>query len=158
MSKSESKNQDIDPQTLNLVFSVLTEIGIINQLSRTLFEQSLPDNITVPHFSVLNHLVRLGDGRTPLSIANAFQVPKASMTNTLQGLEKRCFIVTQPNPNDGRGKLVYLTHQGRAFRDEAIQLVAPHIANLSGSLNVEKLLDILPVLENLREVLDRYRD
>jgi DNA-binding MarR family transcriptional regulator len=141
-----------------LVFGVLNEIGIISQLSRALFEQVLPDGITVPHFSVLNHLVRVGDGVSPLKIATAFQVPKASLTNTLKGLEQRGFIVMQPNPRDGRGKLVYLSESGRSFRDEAIQLLAPHIENLSRQFEFHKLKPVIPVLQELRECMDRYRD
>lgn len=35
------------------VFAFFNEVGIIQQLSRALFEARLPDGLTVPHFSVL---------------------------------------------------------------------------------------------------------
>ena len=44
---------------------VLNEIGIISQLSRAKLESRLNDGLTQHHFGALNHLVRLGDGRTP---------------------------------------------------------------------------------------------
>lgn len=154
----EVNEQQLGTEDIKFIFSVFNEIGIINQLTRTLFEQVLPDRITVPHFSVLNHLVRLGDGQTPLHLATAFQVPKASMTNTLQGLEQRGLIRLAPNPKDGRGKLVYLTERGRQFREQAIQLLAPHMQVLSERFDVTTLEPVLPVLQNLRQILDEYRD
>jgi len=144
-------------EDIRTIFGVFNEIGIINQLSRSLFEQVLPGNITVPHFSVLNHMVRLGDGKTPLELANAFQTPKASMTNTLQGLSKRGFITFSPNPKDGRGKLVSLTEEGRQFREEAILMLAPHLLELAKRFDLKRLADVKPVLEDLRKVLDEYR-
>ncbi|MDX1269989.1 MAG: hypothetical protein R3311_21665, partial [Oceanisphaera sp.] len=47
-----------------LMFDLLNEVGIIAQLSRALLESRLGDGLTIHHFSALNHLVRLGDGRT----------------------------------------------------------------------------------------------
>ncbi len=52
---------------------VLNEIGIISQLSRAKLESRLNDGLTQHHFGALNHLVRLGDGRTPLEMARASQ-------------------------------------------------------------------------------------
>ena len=67
-----------------LLFQGMNEIGIIQQLATTEFNRRLPDDLHVSHFSVINHLCRLGDGRTPLRIANAFQVTKATMTNVIK--------------------------------------------------------------------------
>lgn len=67
------------PETaLSDYFRLFNEIGIIGQLSRTLLEARLPPGFVMAQFTVLNHLVRMGDGRTPLAIAQAFQVPKNS--------------------------------------------------------------------------------
>ena len=68
---------------IGALFQVLNEVGIIHQLIQTEMNRRLPDGLHASHFGVLNHLVRLGDGRTPVSIASAFQVTKATMTNTL---------------------------------------------------------------------------
>ena len=46
------------------IFEFFNEIGIISQLSSALFSRTLPDGLHVSHFSILNHMVRLGDGRT----------------------------------------------------------------------------------------------
>ena len=140
------------------VFAFLNEVGIIGQLSRTLFEARLPDGFLVSHFSVLNHLVRLGDGATPMALASAFQVPKTTMTHTLTGLEKAALIEMRPNPEDGRSKCVWLTEAGRKFREDAITSLGPDIEKMLNSLDLARISSALPVLEEVREYLDRTRD
>lgn len=145
------------PTTGPLWFALFTEIGIIGQLSRTLLENRLPEGLISAHFAVLNHLVRLGDGKTPLSIARAFQVPKTSMTHTLTVLEGRGLITLAPNPADGRSKLVHLTKAGRAVRQGAIDGLSPDIERLAKLYGIEKVAQIVPLLEELRQILDTNR-
>jgi DNA-binding MarR family transcriptional regulator len=148
----------MDRETRLLYFSFFNEIGIIHQLSRALFEARLPRGVTVPHFSVLNHLIRVGDGPTPLKLANAFQVPKTTMTHTLSGLVERGWIEMRPNPEDGRSKRVFLTEAGRTFRDEAIALLDPDIAWLGEAVSSDSVADIVPRLAEIRKILDARRD
>ncbi|MEM7302284.1 MAG: MarR family transcriptional regulator [Pseudomonadota bacterium] len=140
------------------IFELFNEIGIINQLSVALFNRLMPDGLHVSHFSVLNHLVRLGDGKTPLAIAQAFQITKGTMTHTLSVLERRGLIRLEANPHDKRSKLVFLTDEGRGFRNNAIQGLAPAAQKLSRKIDMEGLIAILPELTKLRKVLDENRD
>ena len=149
---------DADPPGHLAIFAFFNEIGIIAQLSRALFEARLPDGVTVAHFSVLNHLIRVADGQTPLQLARAFQAPKTSMTHTLSGLENRGLVEMRPNPKDGRSKQVWITDQGRAFRDEARRLLGPDIATLSDLIDPVRIAEMIPDLVHVREVLDAYRD
>ncbi len=80
------------------------------------------------------------------------------MTNTLNKLSGRGFIEVKPNPEDGRSKLVYLTVKGRDFREKAIQELAPTMDVLDKDLELERLLKILPELQELREYLDSHRE
>ena len=139
-------------------FELFNEIGIIAQLTRTAFEAAQADGLTLPHFTLLNHLVRLGDGRTPLDLAQAFQVPKASLSNTLAGLERRGLVVARPNPKDGRGKLIHLTEAGRARRDNAIAALGPFIGKLAGRHDARAVPELTPQLVELRKILDTMRD
>ncbi len=138
-------------------FALFNEIGIIGQLSRTLFETRLPEGITVPHFTVLNHLVRLGGTPSPLRLAKAFQVPKTSMTNTLAGLEKRGLILMHPNPEDGRSKCVEITEAGKALRENAISALGPDILQMLSHISVKRIQKILPELQAIRSYLDNNR-
>lgn len=139
------------------LFEVFNEIGIIEQLSRARLEARLPDGMIAPHFSVLNHLIRVGDGPTPMQLARAFQVPKTSMTHTLKMLEKRAAIETRSNPNDGRSKQVWLTAKGRDIRDQAIQALAQDFSELAQGIDIEALKAIQPALTSLRKHLDTNR-
>jgi DNA-binding MarR family transcriptional regulator len=140
-----------------LWFEVFNEVGIIAQLSRARFEAAQADGLTLPQFTLLNHLVRVADGRSPLDIARAFQTPKASLTNTLAGLEARGLIETRPNPADGRSKLVFLTAAGRARREAAVAAIGPDVARLAEGLDPTLLPGLLPGLAALRRHLDANR-
>ena len=139
------------------VFQFFNEVGIINQPSRALIEAWLPNCVTVQHFSLLNYLSRLRDGKTPLQIARAFQTPKASLKNTLAGLEKRNLIKMQPSPKDGRSKLVMLTDVGRTFRLDAIRSLHPDILALTDKLDFATVAVLTPRLAEIRRVLDENR-
>ena len=138
-------------------FALFNEIGIIQQLAGTEFNRRLPEGLHVSHFSVINHLVRLGDGRTPIEIARAFQVTKPTMTNTLAKLSARGLVEIRDNPADGRSKLVFLTKRGRAFRDEAIATLDPMIDALDKQLDVRTATRLLPDLQAIRTYLDEHR-
>lgn len=141
-----------------VAFRVINEIGIIEQLARHRLERLLPDGMKVPHFTVLNHCVRLGDGRTPAQLADAFQVTRGAMTNTLQRLEAKGYIELRPTPGDGRSKEVYLTDAGRAAREQAVQAATALVRRLNTALSETDFAAMLPGLQRLRMALDRARE
>ena len=146
-----------DPKTAEL-FAFFNEIGIIEQLSRAVLEARLPDGLIAPHFTVLNHLRRLGDGRAPIDMARAFQVPKTSLTHTLKGLEERGLIELRPNPADGRSKLVYLTEAGSTLRNNTIASMGPEFQRMAEGFDLDRLTEVLPVLRDLRVFMDEDRN
>jgi DNA-binding MarR family transcriptional regulator len=148
----------MDSRTAALYFGFFNEVGIIAQLSRAAFEQRLPDGVTLPHLSVLNHLIRVADGQMPLALARAFQVPKTTMTNTLAGLEGRGLVETRPNPRDGRSKRVWLTPDGRRFRDDAIARLAPDLAVFAERFPQGEVAELVTRLAEIRAFLDAQRD
>ncbi|MCZ8352638.1 MAG: MarR family winged helix-turn-helix transcriptional regulator [Novosphingobium sp.] len=139
-------------------FRLFNEIGIIGQLSRSLLEARLPPGFVAAQFYVLNHLIRVGDGRTPLAIARAFQVPKTSMTHSLAVLEQAGLIEIRKNPGDGRSKLVHITDAGRTFRQDAIDALAPDLKRIAAAIPPDHVARMLPDLEVLRKFLDTDRD
>lgn len=139
-------------------FVLFNEIGIIAQLSGALLEARLPPGFLVSHFAVLSHLIRVGDGPTPLHLARAFQVPKTTMTHTLAVLDRHGLVRLAPNPRDGRSKCVHITDAGRIFHRDAIGALTPDIARLHDRFPVDTVRAALPVLADLRATLDRMRD
>lgn len=142
---------------LPLYFRLFNEVGIIDQLARARFEARLPKGVTVPHFSVLNHLSRVGDGRTPLEIARAFQVPKTTVSHWLTGLEAFGWVALKPNPEDGRSKRVWLTDGGKAFREAAIAGITPDLSLLEEVMAPDEVKGLVDKLERLRVWLDANR-
>lgn len=139
------------------VFAAFNEIGIVNQLATALLSTSLPDGVHPSHFLILNHLTRMGDGKTPIKIAGAMQVTKNTMTHSLQVLQARGLIDVRANPDDGRGKLVFLTEAGRAFRETAIRRVTDRFDAILTPEIRALLVRITPDLATLRRHLDDNR-
>jgi DNA-binding MarR family transcriptional regulator len=138
-------------------FAFFTEVGIIAQLSRALLEARLPGGATVAQYSVLNHLVRVHDGRTPLELARAFQTPKNTMTHTLAGLETRGLIVFRPTPSDRRSKQVWITDAGRRFRSAAAGLLSTDIQRFRAKIDPDTVAALTPHLAEIRKILDEDR-
>lgn len=147
-----------EPEDGALMFAVLNEVGIIEQLARNRFEAAMADGLKLPHFAVLNHMVRLGDGKSLKSLASAFQLSKSAMTNTVQRLAERGLVEVRPDPEDGRGKRVFLTAAGRARREAAVATLGPQLAELVSTLGREEVAALLPRLARLRRLLDDLRD
>jgi DNA-binding MarR family transcriptional regulator len=139
-------------------FTFFNEVGIIDQIGRAFLEARLPEGLIAPHFAVVNHLIRVSDGQTPLVLARAFQVPKTTMTHTLAGLERHGLVEMRPNPDDGRSKRIWLTVAGRRFHDAAIADMGPLFAELAQEVPPEAIATALPVLSQVRRVIDRMRD
>ncbi len=144
-------------QDPSIFYEVFLETGIIAQLSRAMLEARMPEGLTQPHFSVLSHLIRVGDGRPPLAIAEAFQVPKNTMTYTLKGLESHGLVLIKSNPDDGRSKLVHITRRGRKKHDEIIKALVPDMKKMAQEFDLESLAKVLPALRELRSYLDQRR-
>ncbi|HIC82627.1 MAG TPA: MarR family transcriptional regulator [Kiloniellaceae bacterium] len=141
-----------------LAFQFFNEVGIIQQLASTAFNRRLPEGLHVSHFAVLNHLTRLGDGKTPRALASAFQVTKGTMSHTLAALSERAFIRIEPHATDRRSKLVYLTPQGRRFHRKAIASLDPLFDALEKGLDLDSVIAVLPALRAVRVFLDDNRD
>ncbi len=140
-----------------ILFQFFNEIGIIEQLSRNWFEQMLPHGLKLSHFSMLNHLVRLGDGKSPVELARSFQVTKAAITNTISRLKKRGFVEEKPHPTDLRSKLIYLTEEGRICRDDAVGAASKALQLFSDKITIEEFEATLPLLTKVRTILDNER-
>lgn len=155
MSEAITPKIEVDDR---LLFQVFNEIGIIEQLARAQFEAVMPDGLKLPHFSVLNHMVRLGDGQRPVDLARAFQVTKGTITNTLGRLETRHAIRLEPDGEDGRTKRVYLTAAGRDLHARSIEALIPAFQPLKAAIAPERFEAALPFLAELRRYLDQARD
>lgn len=145
------------PSHEQLLFRLLNEIGIIDQLSSTAFDRLLPHGLTRAQFTVLNHCMRLGDNKTPAQLAARFQVTRGTITSTLARLEEKGFIRIEPDAVDGRSKRVMLTRKGRAARDDAVRAALPFLSEATDAIPRDMVERMLPQLELVRAWLDQNR-
>jgi len=138
-------------------FQLFTEIGIINQLSTNRAERAMPHGLTMSQFGVLNHFSRDLPPKSPLELANAFQVTKGAMTNTLKQLESKGFIEIIPHETDKRSKIVSMSEKGRSAHVDAQIELAKVFSDFVDAFTLEEIQDQLPALEKLRIWLDENR-
>ena len=142
---------------LALSFSLFNEIAKIYQLSSAAMNAKLPDGFLSSHFGVLNHLMNVHDGRTPLELTRAFQVPKTTMTHTLSGLEEHSLVGFRLHPKDGRSKLVWITDAGRGFVGQAVFNMAPELTRNLSHLTANHVSALVNDLAHIRKLLDEGR-
>ena len=134
----------------DIAVALFGELFMADQLARNRVSKALPRGMELSHFSVLNHLARVQDERTPAQLARAFHVTRGAMTNTLAKLEMAGHIHIRPDWDDARQKFVGLSPSGRSARDAAVQVVAPLIAEVVRALGADRVRAVIPVLRELR--------
>jgi DNA-binding MarR family transcriptional regulator len=137
-----------------LAVALFGELFMADQLARNRISRALPKGMELSQFSVLNHLARLSEERTPAQLARAFHVTRGAMTNTLARLEWAGHVHIRPDWDDARQKFVAISPAGRAARDAAVQSVAPLIADVVEKLGADRVRAVLPVLRELRARLE----
>lgn len=138
----------------DIAVALFGELFMADQLARNRISKVLPKGMEISQFSVLNHLARLSEERTPAQLAKAFHVTRGAMTNTLARLEWAGHVHIRPDWDDARRKFVAISPAGRAARDAAVQSVAPLIADVVEKLGADRVRAVLPVLRELRARLE----
>jgi DNA-binding MarR family transcriptional regulator len=138
----------------DMAVALFGELFMADQLARNRISKVLPKGMELSHFSVLNHLARIGDERSPAQLAKAFHVTRGAMTNTLAKLEWAGHVHIRPDWDDARRKFVAISPSGRAARDAAVQAVVPLIADVVDALGADRVRQVLPVLRELRARLE----
>lgn len=95
-------------------------------------------------------------GSPPLSqqidIAKRLRIEGPSLTRMLHSLEKEGLVSRQPDPNDGRSKLLALTETGQSVLEEIFDLVDGMRVKLFDGIDRET---IKSMSDNLSEVIRR---
>lgn len=133
-----------------LAVTFFSEILTTEQLIRSRLSKVLPKGMEISHFSVLNHLARSGDERSPGQLARSFHVTRGAMTNTLNKLEWAGYVHIRPDWDDARRKMVSISPAGLRARDAAISAITPVIGDMVSDLGDAKFRATLPVLRELR--------
>ncbi len=143
-----------DSVTDSLSVALFSEMFMADQLARTALSKALPKGMELSHFSVLNHLARSGEPKSPAQLAKSFHVTRGAMTNTLNKLEWAGHIHIHPDWDDARRKQVTISPAGRKARDAALAAITPIIADVVKSIGTDKVRAVLPVLREMRSRFD----
>jgi DNA-binding MarR family transcriptional regulator len=100
------------------------------------------------HELLLMHLWDTGPQRQT-DLAAEFDTDSASMTRTVQRLERAGFVRRRPDPVDGRATLVESTPAGMALRGRVEQLWARLEADTVGDMSASQERQLLRGLQNL---------
>ncbi len=137
----------------NLSVALFSEIFMVDQLARSLLSRALPRGMELSHFSVLNHLARTNAEKSPGQLARTFHVTRGAMTNTLIKLERAGHVHIRPDWDDARRKFVSISPAGRRACEDALQDVAPVVAEVVEKIGTDRVRQVLPVIRALRENL-----
>ena len=137
-----------------LAISLFSELLMADQLLRNRLTRVLPNRMEISHFSVLNHLARVQEERTPAQLARSFHVTRGAMTNTLAKLEVAGYIHIRPDWDDARRTMVAISPAGVRAREAALAAMAPVISETVRELGSDKVRAALPVLRDLRLKLE----
>jgi DNA-binding MarR family transcriptional regulator len=136
-----------------LAISLFSEILAADQIVRSRVSRVLPKGMEISHFSVLNHLCWHEGERTPAQLAEAFNVTRGAMTNTLSKLEWAGFVHIRPDWDDARRKFVAISPAGLRAREQALSALSPMVNDIVASLGEDQVRDALPVLRSLRRMM-----
>jgi DNA-binding MarR family transcriptional regulator len=140
-----------------LSVALFSEMFMADQLARNRLTKALPKGMELSHFSVLNHLARQNEERSPAQLAKAFHVTRGAMTNTLNKLEWAGHVHIRPDWDDARRKFVTISPAGRIARDAALEAITPIIGNLVTKLGHHRVRNALPVLREMRQLLSEAK-
>jgi DNA-binding MarR family transcriptional regulator len=126
-----------------------------DQLARNRLSRALPKGMELSHFSVLNHLARTNEEKTPAQLARIFHVTRGAMTNTLNRLEWAGHIHVRPDWDDARRKLIAISPSGRRAREAAIAAIAPILSETVREIGADRVRQALPVIREMRLRLER---
>lgn len=146
-------NTSDDP--LNI--ALFSEMFAADQMLRNQIGRALPKGMELSHLSVLNHLARAKEERTPAQLARMFYVTRGAMTNTLTRLERAGHVHIRPDWDDARRKFVAISPAGKQARDAAISAIAPVLSDAMSEIEPEKVRAALQVMREMRQHLEADR-
>ncbi len=138
----------------SLAVALFSEIFMADQLARNRLSKALPKGMELSHFSVLNHLARGTEERTPAQLAKSFHVTRGARSDTLGKLEWAGNVQIRTDWDDARRKLVSISPAGRAARDVALEAITPILSASLTEIGTERVRAALPVIRELRVRLE----
>jgi DNA-binding MarR family transcriptional regulator len=120
------------------------------RLFKQLAENGFPE-IRVSHSAVLRHLPPVG--ARLVDLAEQAEMTKQSMAYLVGYLETHGYVEIQPDPSDGRAKLVLLTERGHCCAKAAVEISAELEREAGRRIGVREVARLRKLLSSLDEAL-----
>ena len=93
------------------------------------------------------------EGTLSTKIAARMGMEATSLTRTLKSMEENGLIIRKPNPNDGRGVLIYLTDFGREKRAQSKETVLKFNDKIRNNITPEKYQNFMEVADIINDLI-----
>ena len=98
------------------------------------------------------------EGGTPsTTLGPKMGMEATSLTRTLKSMEEKGLIYRKPNPEDGRGVLIYLTEFGKEKRELSKKTVLKFNEVVKQNVSAEKLQDFMEVSDIINELISEKK-
>lgn len=98
------------------------------------------------------------EGGTPsTALGPKMGMEATSLTRTLKSMEEKGLIYRKPNPEDGRGVLIYLTDFGKEKRELSKNTVLKFNEVIKQNVSAEKLQSFMEVSETINELISEKK-
>jgi DNA-binding MarR family transcriptional regulator len=97
------------------------------------------------------------DGTPSTNLGPRMGMEATSLTRTLKSMEEKGLIYRKPNPNDGRGVLIFLTEFGKEKRELSKSTVLKFNEAVKQNVSAEKLQNFIEVSETINELISQKK-
>lgn len=97
------------------------------------------------------------NGTPSTSLGPKMGMEATSLSRTLKGMEEKGLIIRKPNPEDGRGVLIFLTDFGREKRDYSRDRVLTFNETIRKNITEEQLNGFYEVAELINNLISNKK-
>ncbi len=97
------------------------------------------------------------EGTPSTALGPRMGMEATSLSRTLKSMEERGLIIRKPNPEDGRGVLIYLTDFGKEKRAYSKDRVLQFNEAIKNNISEEKLKHFFEVTETINEMISNKK-
>ncbi|MFT4040910.1 MAG: MarR family transcriptional regulator [Thermomicrobiales bacterium] len=103
-------------------------------------DADLAHGLTLPQLAVLNHIA--ADIASPVELARRQRVTPAVITKLVDRLERRGYVLREPDPGDRRRLRLALTPAGQRINEEAERVVADALTARLAAFSADELVTL----------------
>ena len=95
------------------------------------------------------------EGTPSTALGPKMGMEPTSLSRILNAMEERGYIERKPNPNDGRGVLIFLTKKGKEKRDISKKTVIEFNNSIIKNMNSKKMKHFFEVIDYIKTTVEQ---